>query len=79
MENIEPGINGFLFTPQDIDDFTEKLKTLVNNSALRQKMGKNGRKLVLAEYTWEQTVSNLINIWQKAIDRAKANKVNKNK
>ena len=68
VENIEEGKNGFLFNPQDISDFTAKLKTLVENPVLRQEMAERGRKLVLSNYTWEQTVQNLIDIWQKRID-----------
>ena len=69
IENIEEGGNGFLFNPQDINDFTAKLKILIENPVLRQEMGERGRKLVLANYTWEQTVQNLINIWQQRIER----------
>ena len=73
VENIEEGINGFLFNPQDISDFTSKLKTLVENPILRQEMGKRGRKLVLLNYTWEQTVQNLLEIWQEKIDQKMQN------
>ena len=67
VENIQDGVNGFLFNPQDIEDFTDRLKMLVENPVLRREMGKKGRELVLSEYTWEQTVQNLVDIWQKQI------------
>lgn len=73
VENIESGINGFLFEPQDINDFTLKLKTLVDNPTLRQEMGKKGQELVLSNYTWEKTIQNLIDIWQEKIDKARSN------
>ena len=69
VENIEEGINGFLYNPQDIDDFTFKLKQLIKNPILSKEMGKKGRELVLAHYTWEQTVQNLVGIWQKKIEQ----------
>lgn len=69
VENIEEGINGFLFNPQDISDFVARLKILVENPVLRQEMGERGRKLVLSNYTWEQTVQNLLHIWQQRIDQ----------
>ncbi len=69
VENIEEGINGFLFNPQDISDFTNKLKILVENQALRHEMGKKGRELVISEYTWEQTIQNLVAIWQERINQ----------
>ena len=32
-------------------------------------MGKKGRKLVISEYTWEQTIQNLVAIWQERINQ----------
>ncbi|BAU63090.1 glycosyl transferase, group 1 [Stanieria sp. NIES-3757] len=69
VENIQDGINGFLFTPQDQDDFIHKLKILVENQSLRQQMGIQGRKSVIGKYSWEQAVTNLLNIWQEQIIR----------
>ena len=78
IENIEEGINGFLFNSQDINDFTAKLKTLVENPVLRREMGGKGRKLVLSNYTWEQTVQNLVEIWQERIAQKRQNTESKN-
>ncbi|AFZ33890.1 glycosyl transferase group 1 [Stanieria cyanosphaera PCC 7437] len=69
VENIQDGINGFLFTPQDQDDFIHKLKILVENQSLRQQMGIQGRKSVIGKYSWEQAVTNLLNIWEEQIIR----------
>ena len=69
VENIEEGVNGFLFNPQDINDFTIKLKKLVENTLLREEMGKKGRELVISNYTWEQTIQNLVEMWQQRIDQ----------
>lgn len=66
VENIENGKNGFIYTPQDTEDFTQKLKQLVENSDLRQAMGANGRQQV-EQYSWDTTVHNLVEIWQQQI------------
>ena len=66
-ENIRDGWNGYLFTPQDQDVFLKKLKHLLVDSELRQKMGCNGQDGI-ASYSWDQTVKNLVNIWQAQID-----------
>jgi glycosyltransferase involved in cell wall biosynthesis len=69
VENIQDGINGFLFTPQDQDDFIHKLEILIENQSLRQQMGIQGRESVIDKYSWEQAVTNLLNIWEEQIIR----------
>jgi glycosyltransferase involved in cell wall biosynthesis len=66
IENIKDGWNGFLYTPQDREDFTQKLKQLIENPELRQEMGLRGRQCV-EEYSWDATVKNLVEIWEKAM------------
>ena len=66
VENIQDGSNGFLFTPQDTEDFVKKLKLLVDNPSLRQEMGRNGRQ-GLEKYSWDNTVQNLVKIWSAQI------------
>ncbi|MEL6929878.1 MAG: glycosyltransferase [Cyanobacteria bacterium J06600_6] len=68
VENINSGKNGFLYTPGDRLDFIDKLKVLVENAELRQQMGQQG-KLTVKEYSWDNSVQNLINIWQEEIDQ----------
>ncbi len=66
VENIQDGLNGFLFTPQNQEDFSDKLKVLIENPALRQEMGRNGRECV-SQYGWDERVQNLIGIWENQI------------
>jgi len=66
VENIRDGWNGFLYTPQDQDDFVRKLKTLTENRELRQEMGRNGRQCV-ANYSWDDAVRNLVGVWEEQI------------
>ncbi len=68
VENITNGKNGLLYTPGDRDDFINKLKILVENADLRQQMGRQA-KLSVEGYSWENSIRNLVNIWQEAIDR----------
>jgi glycosyltransferase involved in cell wall biosynthesis len=67
VENIEDGQNGLLYTPQDADDFVQKLKLLVDNEAMRQEMGMMGRAAI-GHYNWDETVQNLVGVWQQAIE-----------
>lgn len=68
VENIDDGNNGFLYAPGDRDNFTSKLKLLVENSALRQKMGERA-KISVQGYSWDRSIQNLVNIWQEEIDK----------
>jgi glycosyltransferase involved in cell wall biosynthesis len=65
IENIKDGWNGFLYTPQDREDFTQKLKHLIESPELRQEMGFRGRQCV-EQYSWDVTVKNLVEIWENA-------------
>jgi glycosyltransferase involved in cell wall biosynthesis len=67
VDSIEDGENGLLFAPQDKADFTRKLKTLINELSLRQKMGIKAKESV-AGYSWEQATKNLLKIWQQQIE-----------
>ena len=68
VENIEHGSNGYLYTPGDRQDFINKLKTLIEDDSLRQSMGDRALTSV-EEYDWERVIENLVNIWQKQIDK----------
>ena len=78
-ENIESGVNGFLYSPGDIEDFVEKLKTLIENDALRQQMGLQGKTSIQNKYTWEVTIDNLIKVWQQQIASYQSTKQQENK
>jgi len=66
LDTIKDGENGLLFEPQDKIDFINKLKTLIDNLSLRQKMGRKARESV-ANSSWKQATKNLLKIWQQQI------------
>lgn len=66
VENIVDGWNGFLYTPQSIDDFADKLQQLIANPSLRQHMGERAQSS-LDQYGWDNTVHTLVSLWQDAI------------
>ncbi|MGD1919457.1 MAG: glycosyltransferase [Pleurocapsa sp.] len=67
VENIKHDKNGLLYNPGDRADFIDKLKMLVENADLRQQMGRQA-KLSIQEYSWENSIHNLVNIWQEGIN-----------
>ena len=68
VENICDRLNGYLYNPGDRTDFIDKFKLLIENADLRQQMGHQA-KLSVQEYSWENGIQNLVNIWQEEIDR----------
>jgi len=46
------GEHGFLVKPGNVDDLVDKLKIVLQDKALAEKMGQAGRKLVEDKYTW---------------------------
>ncbi|ELS02254.1 glycosyltransferase [Xenococcus sp. PCC 7305] len=67
VENIQDGINGYLYEPGDENDFVEKLTCLVEDTTLRHHMGLRGRESIQDKYSWDNTIKNLVNIWQEQI------------
>jgi glycosyltransferase involved in cell wall biosynthesis len=67
-EDIRNAWNGFLFEPNDLNDFVQKLTQLIQNPDLRQELGHNASTCV-AQYSWDETVKNLVEIWTALIDQ----------
>jgi len=47
---------GFLVKPGDADDLAQKLEILLNNSNLRNKMGKKARERAEERYDWGKII-----------------------
>ncbi|NES02878.1 MAG: glycosyltransferase family 1 protein [Okeania sp. SIO2F4] len=65
-ENIQDGWNGLLFTPGNQESFCKKLKLLIEDNNLRREMGIKAKE-VIAKYSWNNAVANLVKIWQEQI------------
>ncbi len=66
IDSIQDGENGLLFEVQNIEDFTTKLKTLIDNPSLRQTMGTKAKESG-AKYSWDRATKNLLKIWQQRV------------
>ena len=60
---IQDGFNGFLC--KDVQEWTKKLKKLIEDDALRKNMGLNARKTVEERYSMEKNAKNLAEILAK--------------
>ncbi|MEL6930518.1 MAG: glycosyltransferase [Cyanobacteria bacterium J06600_6] len=67
IDTIEDGETGYLYEPQNEIDFLDKLNILINDAALRQKMGNKAKQLA-QQYSWQEAVNNLVDFWQQAIN-----------
>ena len=52
-EAIESGVNGILVEPQSIEKLADSICLLLEDTKLRQKIGKNARKTVLEKFDWK--------------------------
>lgn len=66
VENIKDGWNSFLYTPQDQEDFAQKLKQLIDDPQLRQTMVERGKDCI-QQYDWDEVMRNLVKIWEQKI------------
>jgi len=64
---IRNGIDGLLFKPGNVDDLADKMKLLITNSKLRRKMGEEGRKRVMKDFTEDNYIRNLRNFYDRVI------------
>jgi glycosyltransferase involved in cell wall biosynthesis len=66
IDTIIDSETGWLYQPQNQTDFLDKLILLITNNDLRQSMGIKAKELA-QQYSWQQTVSNLIEIWSQKV------------
>ncbi|HTV75421.1 MAG TPA: glycosyltransferase, partial [Candidatus Baltobacteraceae bacterium] len=59
------GKTGFLIQPGDLKSLTEKIILLANDSALREKLGRAGSDFVRENFSVEQMVASIYNLYLK--------------
>ncbi|MCK4352478.1 glycosyltransferase family 4 protein [candidate division WOR-3 bacterium] len=55
---------GLLAPPNNLHQFIENIRTLVNNKDLREKLGEKGRKIAEQEYSWDTRAQETVKIFQ---------------
>ncbi len=68
---VEEGVTGFLVSARDEDGLAAMLTTLVNDEALRRRMGEAARALALG-YSWETILSGLLASYRQVLREARA-------
>jgi glycosyltransferase involved in cell wall biosynthesis len=52
-EIVKHGVNGYVFPKRDNDAMMEKLRIMLDDKKLRNKMGKQSRKIAEKEFDWD--------------------------
>lgn len=64
-DTVDDGENGFLIPPKDEAALAEKLRILVNDPQLRERMGKKSRQKAEREFSLERVVEHHLEIYRK--------------
>lgn len=63
-EVLVDGENGYMITPGDVDALVDRLRTLINDSALRQKFSEAGYELVTRDFSLSSNIEKLKSIYK---------------
>lgn len=64
-EVIDDGINGYVIPVREFELLAAKIKTLLGDKKLRNRLGYTGRQIVEAQYTKERVTNDILSIYQK--------------
>jgi glycosyltransferase involved in cell wall biosynthesis len=71
-EVIEDGVTGFVANPFDVPAYAERIARLLEDPALRARMGAAGRERWLAHFTIERLTAEFLEEYERAIELARA-------
>jgi len=63
-EVVEDTVSGYLVEKDHVEQFADTLLKLVQNKALREILGQAGRELVLKNYTWQESIKILEEVYK---------------
>ena len=64
------GETGLLVNGEDVDEIADAIITLLSDTALAQRLGGQGRELVVREFSWERIIQCLRHLCYETADRA---------
>ncbi|WP_267926512.1 glycosyltransferase family 4 protein [Desulfolithobacter dissulfuricans] len=68
-EAVKDGENGFLVPVRDPESLAEALKQLIDDAALRQKMGRRGREMAEKSFSQERVAAQVTTIYRQLLGR----------
>lgn len=61
---VQDGVNGILVPPKDPDALADAILSLINNPKKREKMGQEGRRIVLEKFTSKKVNEDTLKVYQ---------------
>jgi len=61
---LKHGSDGILLTPKNPRKLANAITKLLEDKGMREKYGRNGRKLIEQHFSWESTVKNLVKVYK---------------
>lgn len=68
-DTVDDGVNGFLIVPKEVEPLVEKLRLLIDDAALRQKMGKASREKAEKDFSLDVVIERHLNIYNELIKK----------
>ena len=68
-DTVDDGVNGFLIAPKVVEPLVEKLRLLIDDAALRQKMGRAAREKAEKEFSLDVVIEKHLNIYNELIKK----------
>lgn len=62
---VKDGKNGFFVKPRNATDIVEKVNKLLDNDALRAKLGQTARKIAVERFSWDSIAEKFNNMYEK--------------
>ena len=67
-DTVDDGVNGFLIAPKEVEPLVEKLRLLIEDADLRQKMGKAAREKAEKEFSLDVVIERHLEIYKSLVD-----------
>jgi glycosyltransferase involved in cell wall biosynthesis len=68
-EIVSDGVTGFLVPPGDVHALATRLNDLLADSALRQRMGSEARRIVVESHSWDRAADQSLAVYERALAR----------
>ena len=68
-DTVDDCVNGFLIPPKDVDALASKLRVLIDNPEMRQKMGKAGRQKAEKEFSLDVVIEKHLSIYKELVEK----------
>ncbi|WP_138207271.1 glycosyltransferase [Haloimpatiens lingqiaonensis] len=59
--------NGILVEPQNLDELVKTMKFLIENNEIAKTLGKEGKKTVIKDFTWDNTADRILKVYNNII------------